>query len=84
MSSQSANSPPDYPHSLLKKAALNAGVILEFLDVNNRASMDDINRICASGGHADGTAIGIALNQLVDDELVIKSGDKPASYIKNY
>lgn len=69
-----------YP-ALLKAAAFNAGVILDYLDDGACPRMPDIRRVCAANGYADDISIDTALSQLLSDGLIVNT---PDGYLKAY
>lgn len=59
--------------ALFKAAAVNAGLILDFLDNGACPTRGDIKRLCAAEGYADDASIDIALRQIIDEGLVVSS-----------
>lgn len=61
-----------YP-ALVKAAAFNAELILDFLDAGACPTRGEIKRMCAANGYADDVSVDLALRQVIDDGLVVSS-----------
>lgn len=69
--------------ALQKAAALNARVILDYLDDGAVPTRSEINKVCASKGYADEISVDLAIKQLLEDGFITKRSAKGLTYYAN-